>query len=793
MYVVAGHLSGARHSFPPGIKGKHDMKFGVGQPVRRVEDQVLITGRGRYSEDVSLPHQAYAYVLRSPHAHAAIRAIATAHARKAPGVIAILTGDDVAGEQLGLMTCKSPMNSRDGKPRHEPPRPIQQQDRVRHVGDPVALVLAETLHQARDAAERIEVGYEELPQVVGTEVAAKSGAPRVWDHIPDNIAFDWEKGDVARVDTAIAAAHRVVRLKLVNNRVVANSMEGRACVADYDPKTDRTTLYTSTQGVHNIRPQVADILNSPPAKLRLVSGHDGGGFGMKVFLHPEQALIPWAARKAKRPVKWVPDRAEGFQSDIQGRDHVSYAVLALDRSGRFLALKVTTYANEGAYLSNYAPFVATGGSDMHVGLYKTPALYTRVIGVVTNTVSVDAYRGAGRPEAAYLVERLVDAAAREMNMAPDEIRRINFIPASDMPYTTPLGDVYDSGDFAAVMDKAMRLADWQGFEQRRKASAARGKLRGRGLATYIERCGGGGPETAVAKFDPRKKTLTVIIGNQDNGQGHITSYKQVLVSSLGIDPRRIEIVQGDSDIVPPGMTGGSRALPVGGAAMLGVSDKIKAKGRDIAGRLLEAAAEDIEFADGLFRVAGTDRSVTLWEAAKAAGEHGDSLDDAFTREPPAQTFPNGCHIVELEVDPDTGTVHLDRYTVVDDFGAVINPLTLESQVHGGIVQGLGQALYEDTVYDSDSGQLVTGSFMDYCLPKADNFPQFRFDVHNSRCTTNPLGIKGSGEAGAIGAPPAAINAIVDALAPLGIRHVDMPATPHRLYALIAEHRAKKAA
>ncbi len=770
------------------------MKFGIGQPVRRVEDRVLVTGQGRYSEDVSLPKQAFAFVLRSPHAHAAIRNLDAARARKHRGVIAVLTGADAARDGLGLMHCKIPMKSRDGTPRHETPRALLQNDRARHVGDPVALVVAERLSQARDAAELIDVAYEELPHAIDTEAAAKPGAPLVWDHIANNIAFDWENGDQRAVDAALAAAHHVTRLRLVNNRVVVNSMEGRACVADYDRKADRTTLVTSTQGVHVIRPQVAEALKLPLEKLRVVSGHVGGGFGMKVFFHPEQALMPWAARKIRRAVKWVPDRTEAFQSDNQGRDHVSYAELALDASGRFLALKVLTYANEGAYLSNYAPFVATGGSDMHVGLYRTPALYTRVLGVVTNTVPVDAYRGAGRPEAAYLIERLVDAAARDMNLAPDEIRRRNFIAASAMPYKTPLGDIYDSGDFAAVMDKAMRFADWSGFDKRKKQSAERGKLRGRGMATYIERCGGGGPETAAATFDPQNKKMTVVIGNQDNGQGHVTSYKQVLGTALGIDADRIEIVQGDSDRVPSGMTGGSRALPVGGAAMLGVAEKIKTRGRDTASRMLEAAAEDIEFKDGTFRIAGTDRSATLWEVAREAAERVDGgLNDTFTREPQASTFPNGCHIVELEVDPDTGAVQLDRYTVVDDFGAVINPLTLAGQVHGGIVQGLGQALYEDTVYDPESGQLVSGSFMDYCLPKADSFPELRFDVHNSRCTTNPLGIKGSGEAGAIGAPPAAINAVVDALAPLGVRHVDMPATPRRVFALIAALQKKTAA
>ncbi|MCW5771706.1 MAG: xanthine dehydrogenase family protein molybdopterin-binding subunit [Rhodospirillaceae bacterium] len=777
------------------------MKFGVGQAVTRLEDQALITGGGRFTDDVSITGQAYAYVLRSPHAHARIVSIDIGEAKAAEGVIAVLTGADVERDGLGLMPCLIPMKSRDGTPRYDTARPILQKDRVRHVGDPVALVVAGTLNQARDAAELIEIEYEELPHAVDTYAAAQGGAALVWDHIPGNIAFDWEKGDRAGVEAALTSAKRVVKLRIVNNRVVVNSMEGRACVAEYEPAADRVTLYTSSQGVQGIRGQVADaILKMPKEKLRVVSGNVGGGFGMKVFVHPEQALLPWAAHKLKRTIRWTAERSEGFQSDLQGRDHVSFAELALDENGKFLGLKVETYANEGAYLSNYAPFVATGGSDMHVGLYTTPALYTRVVGVVTNTVPVDAYRGAGRPEAAYLLERIVDAAARETGLSPDEIRRRNFIPPQAMPYKTPLGDVFDSGEFTACMEKAMALADWAGFEARRKASVAKGKLRGRGMATYIERCGGGGPETAIAKFDPEKKKVTVLIGNQDNGQAHITSYTQLISSALDIDADHIEIVQGDSDKVPPGMTGGSRALPVGGAAMLGVSDKIKAKGKEVASRLLEAAVEDIDYKDGQFSIVGTDRRASLWDVAAAAQDAANlpegaapGLDEQFTRTPEAPTFPNGCHIIELEIDPDTGTVLIDRYTVVDDFGAVINPLTLAGQVHGGIVQGLGQALHEYTVYDPDSGQLTTASFMDYNLPKADAFPFFAFDTRNVRCTTNPLGVKGSGEAGAIGAPPAVINALVDALAPFGIRHIDMPATPRAIWEAIQAARPRAAA
>jgi aerobic carbon-monoxide dehydrogenase large subunit len=768
------------------------LKFGVGQPVKRYEDPVLVSGRGTYTDDLRIPGALHAAIVRSPYAHAAIKGFDTAAARAMPGVVAVFTGADVAAAKLGLMECKIPMKNRDGTPRADTRRPILQDERVRHVGDPVAVVVAATLAEARDAAEAVVVDYEELPHVVDTAAATRPGAPRAWDHIKDNIAFDWEKGDLAAVDAALAKAAHVVRVTLVNNRVVANSMETRTAIGEVDAATGKVTLTTSCQGTQGIRAQVAAILGIPAARMRVKCPHVGGGFGMKVFLHPEQALLPWLALKLGRTVRWTSERAEAFLTDVQGRDHVSVAELALDKDARFLALKVVTTANEGAYLSGYAPYVATGGSDMHVGLYRTPAIYTRVIGVVTNTVPVDAYRGAGRPEAAYLVERVVDAAARQLRLAPDEIRRRNFIPASAMPYKTPLGDVFDSGEFETVMDKAMKRADWAGFRARKLAALKRGKLRGIGLATYIERCGGGGPETAILKFEP-DATVSVVIGNIDNGQGHTTSYKQVMATALGIDPQRVKLVQGDSDLVPDGMTGGSRALSVGGAAILGAAEEVKKKGREIAARLLEVSGVDVEYAEGRFRVVGTDRTVSIWDVAEEARKGGgDGLDSSHERKPEAATFPNGCHVAEVEIDSETGTVSIPRYTVVDDFGATINPLTLAGQVHGGIVQGLGQALTERTVYDSESGQLVSGSFMDYALPKADDMPSFAFELHNVRCTTNPLGVKGSGEAGAIGSCPAVINALVDALAPFGVTHIDMPATPHAIWAIVHRAPAKAA-
>lgn len=767
-------------------------KFGVGQAAARIEDRVLVTGAGAYTDDTSIDGQAWAFVLRSPHAHARILGIDTAEAAAAPGVVGILTGADQAADGLGDLPCMIPVENRDGSQRHDSPHGILAKDRARYAGHPVAMVVAETPAQARDAAERIAVDYEELPATVHTEHSAADDAPLLYDHIPNNLIYDWHKGDEAAVEAALARADHVCELRLVNNRVVANPMEPRSALAAHDAETGRTTLATTTQGPSLVR----DILAGPvfgidPSDLRVTTGHVGGGFGMKVFPHAEQALAIWAARRLNRPVKWTSDRSEGFLSDVQARDNITYCKLGLDRNGRILALRADTFANEGAYLSAFAPLVACDGMDMLVGLYDIPVIYTTVKGVLTNTVPVDAYRGAGRPEAAYIVERLIDKAARETGLPVDEIRRINFIGPEQMPYATCLGDTYDSGEFEALMDDAMAQADWAGFEARRAESAKRGKYRGIGLATYIERCGGGPPEVAAGSFGD-DGILTVAIGTMDNGQGHQTAYSQILSGELGIDAENIRIFQGDSDRAPPGMTGGSRSVPVGGAAMLGLAALIVDKGRKTAADMLEAAATDVEYGEGAYRVAGTDREVSLFDVAHEAKRNGEPLDDSFERTPEASTFPNGAHVVELEVDSETAEIEVLRYTVVDDFGAVINPLLLEGQVHGGIVQGLGQALHEFTWYDPESGQLATGSFMDYNMPKAERFPFFGFATRNVRCTTNPLGIKGAGEAGAIGAPPAAINALVDALGPAtGIDHIDMPATPQAVFRVL--NGARKAA
>ncbi len=774
------------------------MKFGIGQAVTRLEDRRLLTGGGNYTDDVKVAGCAYAYVLRSPYASAKIGSIDVAEAKAAPGVLAVLTVADADADGLGTIPCLVPLKNRDGGSRADTPRPVLARGQVRHVGDPVALVVGETLAQARDAAELIMVDYEELPSVVDTVGAAKPGAPKVWEHIEGNLCFDWEIGDRAATEAAFAKAKRAVQVEIVNNRIVVNSMEPRGAVADYDAPSDRSTLYTSTQGPHIVYGQLADaVLKIGKEKLRVVTNDVGGGFGMKIFLYPEQALAVWASRRLKRPVKWTPDRSEAFMSDIQGRDNVTIAEAALDADGRFLALRFTTWAAMGAYLSNFGPFIPTGaGAGMQNGLYAVPAIYVNVKGVMTNTVPTDAYRGAGRPEAAYMVERLVDHAGRETGLGAAEIRRRNFIKPEQMPYKTTLGDVYDSGEFEALMTACMERADWAGFEARRAEAKGRGKLRGIGMATYVERCSGGQPDTALIRFED-DDTVTLLMSNQSNGQGHQTLYTQVLSDQLGIDAERIRIVQGDTDRTPNGMTGGSRAAPVGGAAVMGVADKVKSKGRQIAAHLLEAAAVDIEYADGAFTVAGTDRSITLFDLARKAKDKASlpegvepGLDDDFTRVPEAATFPNGCHIAEIEVDPDTGVAAILRYTVVDDFGGVVNPIMLMGQVHGGIVQGVGQALYEQTVYEEGSGQLLTGSFMDYAMPRADLVPMFDFTTRNVPCPTNPLGIKGAGEAGAIGAPPAIINALVDALAPaVGLKHIDMPATPAAVWRALQKRQA----
>jgi len=682
-----------------------------------------------------------------------------------------------------------------------PQRPTIAVDRVRHVGDTVAMVVAETGSIAHDAAERIVVDYEPLPAAVGTGEALLPGRPAVWDQHPGNLCFDWEIGDAAAVARATAAARHHVSLSLVNNRVVAHSMEPRGAIGEYDPGEDSYTLWSSTQGSHFVRNILAEhIFHIPENRIRVVTPDVGGGFGMKLFLYPEHILVLWAAKKLGRAVKWIPDRSDAFMTDTQGRDNLARLDLALDDDYRFLALKVELTANMGAYLSNFAPEIPTSaGAVMYSAVYAFPAVHVGVKGVFTHTVPVDAYRGAGRPEAAYAVERLIEFAGRRLGVAADELRRRNFITPAAMPYTTQLGLTYDSGDFARNLDDALAAADTAGFAGRRADAQERGRYRGQGHAVYIEQSGFPPDEFAELRFDP-SGTLTLLMGTQSSGQGHQTAYAQLAAEKLGLPLDKIRVLQGDTDAIGFGRgTGGSRSLPVGGAALAHAADKLILKGKKIAAHLLEAAEADIAFADGLFAIPGTDRTVSIEAVARAAFnpaqwppgmEPGFAESGHFT--PPAPTFPNGVHVCEVEIDPETGHIAILRYLVVDDFGVVVNPLLLAGQVNGGIAQGVGQAMLEHCVYDTESGQLVTGTLTDYALPRADDLPALEFSYNVVPCRTNPLGVKGAGEAGAIGAPPALVNAVIDALGELGIDHLDMPLTPECVWRAVRDASAKAA-
>lgn len=775
-------------------------QFGMGQPVRRVEDQRFITGQGRYTDDISLPNQAYALVLRSPYAHASIKGIDATDALVLPGALAVLTAADVKAAGLKPLMTPIKLKNRDGSPMVVVPRLLLAEDTVRYVGDAVALVIAEDLATARDMLDTVMVDYEDHPAIVETARAVEPGVPQVYPEAPGNICFDWGSGQPEAVEAAFAKAAKTARVRLINNRLISHAMEPRNAIGDIDAD-GRLTLYTSSQGVHDLQEVFADeVFGLPREKLRVVTPDVGGGFGTKIFPYPEQALVLLATQKLGRPVKWTGERSDSSQADAHGRDNVTEAAVAMDADGKFLALSVDTIANLGGTLSPYGPFIPTlAGTMMLTGVYAIPCASVRVRGVFTHTAPVDAYRGAGRPEAAYVIERLVEEAARVTGLSSAEIRRRNFIPAAAMPYKTALGQTYDSGDFNQTLTEALRLGDLDGFEARRAASAAKGKLRGIGLSSYIEACAGGSPEDARLVMDDAGK-LTIFIGTQSNGQGHATAYGQLAADALGLDIAEVTMVQGDTDRVRTGGgTGGSRSVPVGGVAVTRAAEALIEKGKRLAAHLLEAATADVEFAEGRFTIVGTDRSVGLTEvAAKAkAGQVPDGetpdLDGDGRFKPPAATFPNGTHVVELEVDPDTGGVTLERYIVVDDFGAVVNPLMLAGQVHGGIAQGAGQALIEEAAYDPESGQLLTGSFMDYGMPRADLLPQIEFHLRNIPCTTNPLGIKGAGEAGAIGAPPAVINALIDALRPYGITHIDMPATPHKIWRAIQAAQVKAAA
>ena len=772
-------------------------KYGFGQSVRRSEDPRLLAGRAIFCADVSLPQQAHAWIVRSPHAHAELRAVDAAVARAAPGVLAVLTAAEARADGLRDLRPTDPLKNRDGSQPPNLPRPVLAEGRVRYVGEPVAIVVAESEAEARDAAELVEVDYESLPAVADVRAAAADGAVQLWPEAPGNRAIDWEMGDAAATERAFAKAARVISLDLVNNRISGFPMEPLALMGAYDEGQARYTLHTPSQGVHSFRTGVSGALGVAEHQVRVLTPEVGGAFGVREAFLPEHVLVLWAARRTGRPVKWVATRGETLLADPQARDHWTRAELALDAGARFLAIRVHTLGNLGAYVSAHGRTVPTlTYAQGMTGLYTFEAAHVRVEGMLTNTISTDAYRGAGRPEALYVVERLVDKAAAEFGMDRDELRRRNFIPPEAMPYRTALGELFDSGRFAENMARAAVLAETKGFADRRAAARARGKALGLGIATYVKINGGSPNEMAEIRFE-QGGGVSILIGTQANGQGHATVYAQYLADTLGLPFEAIRVVQGDSDQVPYGKgTGGSSALSVGGAALVGAAERIIESGKRIAAHLLETAAADLAFVDGRYTVAGTDRTVAMTEVAKAAfragpwsAETGFGLAERHLYLPRGKTFANGCHLCEVEVDPDTGALAILRYTIVDDVGRVFNPMIVEGQVHGGLVQGLGQALVEHCVYDSESGQFLSASLMDYGLPRADLFPPFAVEFNEVPCTTNPLGVKGVGEAGTTGGTPALVSAVLDALAPFGVAAIDMPLTPERVWRALQDARA----
>jgi carbon-monoxide dehydrogenase large subunit len=756
-------------------------KFGMAQPVLRVEDPRLLLGHGRYTDDIAADGALFGYVLRSGYAAAKITGIDTQAAQALPGVVAIYTAADLAADSIGGLPCVIPLKNRDGSARANVPHPILAADTVRHVGDPVAFIVAESIQAARDAAEAVLIDYEGLPSITELSEAMNPDSARVWPEVANNICFDWETGDKAAVDALFDSAVHITRLTVVNNRIVVNSMEPRAAIAKY--QDERWTLTTNTQGGWGIRDMLAGfVFGVDKTAIRVITPDVGGGFGMKLFLYAEQALVCYAARKLGRKVRWTSDRAEAFLSDTHGRDHITQGELALDEDGKFLAMRLRNIANMGAYLSNFAPMIPTkAGTKVLASVYGFKAIYANVIGVFTNTVPVDAYRGAGRPESNYLVERLIDTAANELGMDRVDIRRRNMVPESAMPFTSAMGQKYDSGAFAKVMDAALERADWAGFPARQEASRKAGKRRGIGMGYYLEATGGAATERAEIRFAD-DGFVDVYVGTQSTGQGHETAYVQLTVGRLGVDGEKVRIRQGDTDTIPQGGgTGGARSLYSEGQAILVTAASVIEKGKAAASEYLEAAAADIVFEAGKFTITGTDRSVDIMTLA--AQKQG-ALDTAEIAAINVHTFPNGCHIAEVEIDPETGVVSVVKYVVMDDVGKAVNPMIVRGQVHGGVAQGYGQAVLERTAYDRESGQLVSGSFMDYALPRADDLPDIEVDFVEVPCASNPLGVKGAGEAGAVGSPPAVVNAIVDALKADGVVTIDMPATPERVWEAI---------
>ena len=783
---------------------------GIGAAVRRREDQRFLTGKGRYTADVQRPGQAHAYFVRSPHAHARIKSIDASGAKAMPGVVAVLTGADLASDKLGNLICGWMIHSKDGTAMKMAPHPALAAAKACHVGDPVAVVIAETLAQAKDAAEQVNVDYEVLPAVGDPAQAQADSAPQIHEVASKNTIYQWHLGDKSKTDAAFQAAAHVTRLDLVNNRLVPNAIEPRAAIGEYDSGTGHFTLWNTTQNPHVARLVIAAFIGmAPEHKLRVIAPDVGGGFGSKIFIYPEEVVALWCSKRVGRPVKWVAERSEAFVSDAHGRDHVTHAEMAFDRDGKILGLRARTIANLGAYMSTFSSSVPTYlYATLLSGQYNIPNIYCEVDAVYTNTVPVDAYRGAGRPEATFVVERLVEAGARELGVDPAELRKRNFI--TQFPHQTPVILTYDVGDYHASLEKALELADYKGFAKRKRESARHGKLRGIGLSTYIEACGiapsqavgslGAGVglwESAEVRVNPTG-SVEVLTGSHSHGQGHETTFAQLVSERLGIPIDNVSIVHGDTDVVQFGMgTYGSRSGAVGMSAIAKALDKVETKAKKVASHLLEAAEADIVFKDGKFTVAGTDRSVAFADVALnaytahkfSAQELEPGLKETSFYDPTNFTFPAGCHICEIEIDPETGETEIVTWTAVDDFGVVVNPMIVEGQVHGGIAQGVGQALLEGAKYDKD-GQLVTGSFMDYCMPRAYDVPSFRVDVTVTKCPSNPLGIKGCGEAGAIAAPAAVINAITNAI---GSEHVAMPATPQAVWSAIQRASATRQA
>jgi carbon-monoxide dehydrogenase large subunit len=777
-------------------------KFGIGQPVPRFEDPRLLRGEGRYLGDIDLPRQAYAVVLRSPHAHARIKGIDKAAALAAPGVLAVYDGRDYAADKLGGPKATMPRKKADGSPMFAPQRPALCIDRVRYVGDPVAFIVAGTLAQAKDAAELVMVDYEPLPSVTETALAAQPGSPPVWDECPDNISHVFPLGDKAATDAAFAKADHVLKRRYIVTRVHAQFMEPRGALGLYDKSEERYTLYADCQYPHRVRSMLAEsVFKIPESRMRVVANDVGGGFGTKGWQYVEHRLVLWAARKLGRPVKWACERSEAILADEHGRDNVSDVEIALAKDGRILGLRVAMACNIGAYIGSdrniLTPFLTMGTA---VGVYAVPAAHVVLTAILSNCSPTAPYRGAGRPEAIYVIERILDDAAREFGFDRIELRRRNIVPASAMPYKNALGYSYDCGDFPGGMEAAFELADIAGYAARREASSKLGRLRGLGLANAVERAAGPTLEFAEIRFNP-SGTATVLMGTKAQGQGHETMYKQILAERLSLDPNEVQFIDGDTDKVAFGMgSNGSRSTVIGGSALMVAADKVIEKGKRIAAHMLEASATDLAFANGRFTVAGTDKGVSLKEVAKTAfvaarvppGIEG-GLYETGTFSPKQDTYPNGCHVCEVEVDPETGEVELARYTVVDDVGTVMNPITLKGQIHGGIAQAVGQILMEAVNYDAETGQLLGTSFMDYAMPRADTFCDMTIKSRPVPTKLNPLGAKGAGEAGTVGALAAVMNAILDALAPLGVEELQMPATPDRVWTAIRAAQSARTA